>query len=430
MPRDHVILATAHYPPASIGGTEVYVSGLAAALRGKDVPNLVLTPQEGPLPVDYGNSSSPVETYPAAPDEQGLASFRALLDQRRDSIYHQHTWTTGCGAPHLRMAKQLGLRTVLTIHVPGVTCLSGTMLRDGNAPCDGRVAGTACARCWTLSRGASEHSATALAHVPQLAAGLFRKIPGRAFTALAARAIVAERQQMIAAMLRDADRIVAVCQWLHDALALNGVPREKLVLCRQGLPADDLHRLAQQVARPRQNESSLRLLMLGRFDPVKGLHTAVEAMRKVPADLDILLDIHAAEAPQHQAYAARVKDMAAADPRIRFHAPLDRMGVAARLAGSDALLVPSVWMETGPLVVLEALAAGLCVLGSNRGGIAELIGATDHGECLPVEDPQAWAEAITRLARRKSAGGLPGTPRPVRAMEDVAADMLEVYAAL
>ena len=43
------------------------------------------------------------------------------------------------------------------------------------------------------------------------------------------------------------------------------------------------------------------------------------------------------------------------------------------LAGFDMLAVPSQWQETGPLVVFEAQALGVPVLGSDLGGIAELI---------------------------------------------------------
>ena len=39
-------------------------------------------------------------------------------------------------------------------------------------------------------------------------------------------------------MVQAADRIVAVCDWLADALRANGVPENKLVTCRQGLSAD------------------------------------------------------------------------------------------------------------------------------------------------------------------------------------------------
>ena len=35
--------------------------------------------------------------------------------------------------------------------------------------------------------------------------------------------------------MHNAERIVATCLWVYDALRLNGVPDNKLVLCRQGL---------------------------------------------------------------------------------------------------------------------------------------------------------------------------------------------------
>ena len=43
------------------------------------------------------------------------------------------------------------------------------------------------------------------------------------------------------------------------------------------------------------------------------------------------------------------------------------------MANFDLLAVPSQWMETGPIVVLEAHAVGTPVLGANLGGIAELV---------------------------------------------------------
>ena len=36
--------------------------------------------------------------------------------------------------------------------------------------------------------------------------------------------------------MRKVDRVVAVCLWGREVLRLNGVPDDKLVLCRQGLP--------------------------------------------------------------------------------------------------------------------------------------------------------------------------------------------------
>lgn len=58
------------------------------------------------------------------------------------------------------------------------------------------------------------------------------------------------------------------------------------------------------------------------------------------------------------------------------------------------LIVPSVWWESGPRVIVEALLNGIPVIGSDSGGIPEVLG--DGGEIFPI--PQTYRQApYTRL---------------------------------
>jgi glycosyltransferase involved in cell wall biosynthesis len=116
------------------------------------------------------------------------------------------------------------------------------------------------------------------------------------------------------------------------------------------------------------------------------------------------------------------------DTRIRFCAPVPSHRVRSLLAGYDALAVPSRWLETGPLVVLEAFAAGIPVLGSRLGGIAELI--RDDVDGLLVESGSVvnWTATLCRVvAEAGLLGRLRTGVRPPRTMEEVADDMLSVY---
>ena len=72
-------------------------------------------------------------------------------------------------------------------------------------------------------------------------------------------------------------------------------------------------------------------------------------------------------------------------------------------------LLPSLWWENQPLVAIEAMINGIPVIGSNRGGIPETLGAA--GICLPLpdrltpatrivptaEEVEPWVQAVIRL---------------------------------
>jgi glycosyltransferase involved in cell wall biosynthesis len=91
--------------------------------------------------------------------------------------------------------------------------------------------------------------------------------------------------------------------------------------------------------------------------------------------------------------------------------------------------VPSQWLETGPLVVLEAFAAGTPVLGSNLGGIAELVNDGANGRLVPHDDLTAWMRALQDLERDRSiVARLRAGVRPPRTVREVSEDMQRVYA--
>jgi glycosyltransferase involved in cell wall biosynthesis len=232
-------------------------------------------------------------------------------------------------------------------------------------------------------------------------------------------------------MIGNADRVVAVCQWLYDALAANGVPRTKLVLSRQGLPAAFLGAAAAVAPGPPSADAPLRLIYVGRWDWLKGIDIAVRAVRALPRTTAATLTVHAsAGAAEDAAYQRAVRRLAAGDPRIVFAEPLARSELVPALTRHDALVVPSRWLETGPLVVMEAQAVGLHVLGANLGGIAELIGEGKGGELVEAQDVPAWSAAIARLAERRPPCPLPRSRATVRGMAAVAADMAHLYRSL
>src|SRR5205807_8196792 len=116
-------------------------------------------------------------------------------------------------------------------------------------------------------------------------------------------------------------------------------------------------------------------------------------------------------------YRRDVQRAAACDQRIRFFPATAHELVDAFLVGIEALAVPSQWMETGPLVVLEAFAAGTPVIGSNLGGIAELVHHEQNGLLVEAGSRDQWIATVNRvlsddaLIERLRAGVIP--PRSI-----------------
>src|SRR5262249_28880001 len=174
-------------------------------------------------------------------------------------------------------------------------------------------------------KGLPASVARGIAKLPQPlgSRGSLRWLP-RVGSALTARALAADRIKDLQAMSAVADRVVAVCQWLHDALRANGVAARKLVLNRQGVAELGLRTSS------RQPSDVVRFGFLGRWDPVKGVHVLVEAFKRLPPGLPVTLDIcAAAQGRVGERYRDRVRRSGLGDPRIRVLPPIPHGEVGA-----------------------------------------------------------------------------------------------------
>jgi glycosyltransferase involved in cell wall biosynthesis len=160
--------------------------------------------------------------------------------------------------------------------------------------------------------------------------------------------------------------------------------------------------------------------------PHKGVHVLVDAFRRVH-DPGITLDLHG-PLTMAPAYVERLRIAAAGDPRIRFRGGFAEGGQADILAGLDLVVVPSVWWENSPLVVLEALAEGVPVVASAIGGLPEIV-PEGAGMVVPPGDAAALAAVLADAAAGRVLGGaLP--PVALKTIDEGARELVGVYASL
>jgi glycosyltransferase involved in cell wall biosynthesis len=426
------------YFPDAVGGTEIYVAELARGLRARGVESLVAAPAAADVASTYEHEGTPVVRFPVEAaadvaelygegDESAARALAAVVDDFSADVLHLHAFTRAASLRAARLARRRGIAVAFTYHTPTASCVRGTLLWNGHEPCDGALIAHRCTSCLLQSRGMPSLVRAALARAPAaLGAGLARAgASGSWATALRARELTEARHDAFRALLQEADAVVAVCDWVRRLLLAAGAPAERLRLSRQGTPWVAATHSARLAA------DALRLAYVGRLHPTKGVHVVVEAIA-AERDLPIRMDVYGIVQDDDGArYRDELVALGGQDARIRFRAPLPADRVAETLAGYDMTVVPSQWLETGPLTVLESFAAGVPVVGSNLGGIAELVTHDGDGWLVRHSDGDAWRSALRRLATDPPlvARLRAGVRRP-RSTDDVAADMVAVYEAI
>jgi glycosyltransferase involved in cell wall biosynthesis len=433
------------YFPDSVGGTEVYVEGLCRRLRAAGHEVLVAAPDaHHAAPERYDHDQVPVFRFaiPAAPtrDEahqrvalRGAERFARWLADERPDILHVHSFTTGVGLPEIREAHRLGIRVIVTCHLPGFgyMCRSGELMQWGRVPCDGIVIPDKCASCNLTRLGMPESMARIAGAVPVPVSTALGRLPGRIGTTLGMAGSVREYETMQRELFQLVDWFVVLNETGRRMLVSNGSPAEKIALNRLGV--SHLRVTPKPGPGMRPTGPCVRFGYAGRLHATKGLVELARAVAAIPRDVPFRLDIRGPviDEPSRR-FAAELQGMLAGDPRVTFGPAVLGPDVPALLAGYDVLLCPSMWFENGPTIALEALAAGTPIIASRVGNLAELIVDDVNGQLVTPGDIGAWTRALTRVAAAPTEtidrwrAALPRS----RTMDEVTADYLSLYATL
>lgn len=431
------------YFPDSIGGTEVYVETLCRRLReaGHDV--LIAAPDShNAAPERYEHDGVPVFRY-AIPDTptrdeayhrvvvRGGERLHRWLAEERPEVLHVHSFTTGVGLPEIREAHRLGIRVIVTCHLPGFgyMCRTGELMQWGRTPCDGVVEPAKCASCNLTRLGLAQPLAVAAGAVPPSVSEVLRQLPGRVGTTLGMTASVLEYGDMQRELFGLVDRFVVLNDTARRMLVANGSPAEKLVLNRLGL--------SQRTARKPTVDAAptcrpVRFGYVGRLHPSKGLTELARAVATMPPDVDFRLEIRGpAPDPFTRRYAEELRDLLAGDPRVSFEPPVPPRDVPRVLAGFDLLLIPSMWFENGPTIALESMAVGTPIVASRVGNLAEIIEDGVTGRLVAPGDVAELSRVLLEISRDPAEtvdAWRRALPFP-RTMDEVARDYLSLYAA-
>ncbi len=426
------------YLPWTTGGKEVYCHSLCRALTDNGVVNHVAIhdqPGRAELQGDYSHEGIPVHVLPPLPGflsrdssysktYSELPGFVGLLDRIQPDLVHFHDQGGGASLSHLREVKRRNLPAVLTYHTPGQTCPQRELLRYGHIPCDGEVRLHRCTSCRLTVSGVPRPVAAlaALAEWP----GFDPTSPSKLARVLTGRAMTRMFRDSLYEFFSLADGIVVCAEWAREVLRLNGAAESKLHFFRTG----GREPWTGPVSEKFPERQTLRIACLGRCTPIKGFHVLVDAIKRLPGNAPI--EVHFLGPDwESESYGRDLLGRIRGDHRFRLPRLVPNAELGGVLAETDLVVVPSLWLETGPLTVFDAFASGIPVAGSRLGGIAELVKEGQNGWLF---EPGNATELSGLLA------GFLGNPdqletirqevKPLRTMREVAADHLPIYRTL
>lgn len=156
----------------------------------------------------------------------------------------------------------------------------------------------------------------------------------------------------------------------------------------------DVERFADEAESPQRTEP-VRLVAVGRLNPVKGFDVLVEACRRLrERGLDFTCTIHGAG--DEDTALAEAAEAADVTDRVHLAGPIAPSRVHEAYREGDIYVLSS-RSEGLPVVVMEAMASGLPVVASDVTGVPELVVDGETGLLVPPEDPDALADALATL---------------------------------
>jgi len=191
---------------------------------------------------------------------------------------------------------------------------------------------------------------------------------------------------------RSADGLITVSAALKDKLQSLEVPADKIRVLRNGVDLDLFRPRPQDWARQQIGApAGLLLLCVGNLVELKGHDIAIRAV----AALDNASLMIVGTGPEEARLKALVAQLGIAR-RVHFVGGIPHRELPLYYAAADALILASS-REGMPNVVLESLATGTPVIGSDIPGMSELIGPPEAGRLIASRTPEALVETVRQL---------------------------------
>jgi glycosyltransferase involved in cell wall biosynthesis len=438
-----ILYATMQFGRGYGQGTERYISILRAGARdhGHDAVVLAGDPErrghDQPLGTAVDGEAGVIH-YPSRGwmSVEGIppSELRPLLEREAPNLVHVAN-PAHVGIGLLSAARELGISTVVTIMDYWWVCPKHTLLRADGRICDANVTWRDCVPC--IAGGSRRTVPVTLARLPivrdaALAPLMFLRSLARGMSTPEIGRWQ-RRQEILLEALDDVNAVICpsraaqniVGTRLHRA-RVHSIPyglepqwfRQRGERTRPALRPDPTGG-ADASRDARSWPHDLVLGYAGALAEHKGVHLLLEAIRRLEWRST---RVRIAGGGDDERYQRRLQRLARG-LNVEFAGRIPTEQMPDFLSRLDVLVVPSTWPENLPIIVLEAQALDVPVLGSRVDGIAESI--ADPMRLFDAGSADSLAKCLSRWAAN------PGSSEPptVATAAEMVDRTLEVYLA-
>ena len=347
-----------------------------------------------------------VGTY-ECPEAESI--FRRVLRQEKPDVVHiQHLqyWSAG----FVSLAHEQGIPVVYTLHDYGLLCArDGQMRREDGEICIEAIP-SRCADCITGFDLRDHPDGWRDGEKPVAAPKEFHE------------QAISSRLDRLRRLAAEVDLFISPSRFLRDLFVRNGfISAERIIVSDNGIRTEAITK-----GTPRSFPAEhLRVGYVGSIAEHKGLDVLVDAMNSID-DERISCRIWG----QLRAFEEYTAQLTAriSNPRTILMGPFPNERIDDVLRTLDVLVIPSLWYENSPITIHEAAVAGLPVIVTDLGGMAEYVQEGVTGLKFPAGDSEALEEKLRALlSDRGPLEGFDPLALVVQRIQDDALDMETRY---
>jgi glycosyltransferase involved in cell wall biosynthesis len=202
------------------------------------------------------------------------------------------------------------------------------------------------------------------------------------------------RQGQIKKALNYSDLITVKGSGLRQKILHMGIQAQKVTVIPNGLDLNQFRIMDKNQVRSRLgiHGKGPFLLFVGSFDPVKGGHYLIEALKNMAEDPENFPDLlMVGDGPLKEDLLAQAKNLGIAN-RVSFLGKRPHHEIPLWMNAADVFCLPSI-REGRPNVLLEALACGTPAVASEVGSVPEIIHER-NGRLAKTSNPQDLAQQL------------------------------------